>query len=630
MCAVQAACRDEGYAALTLWTELLANLAIVVMTIQIWTSSRQLVPRLGPLSGKLLFGLLFGTSAVIVMQLPFKLADGVYIDLRTALISLPAYFGGPVPALIAGAMAGIARLYAGGAGASTGLAAIVLSGLIGLVVRRIDNSQSPAAVVLLAILQSAMVQLAVLAIPGPAGVAAFSTTFPALLLIVFVAVAMGSIAMAQELKWRRLQKMNAIYKTVIDELPDCLNVKDLRGQFVMTNPATAKLMQAPGAEALIGKTDFDFYPDDIAARFRADEQSVLVSGEPRSFEQPFELPDGKGGWLLTLKSVIRDEHGQTLGLITHNRDVTETRDLQAKYLQAQEKLALAMENMIDGLVSFGPDGRVQFCNGNYRTLFPMTAEIRYPERHYRDIISLSFERGERKLSDGISLEECLAKFEQTLGLAGSLQFELSDGRWIEVQSKPQPDGSCLMTYRDVSQSKHAESALLEANGQLAALATTDGLTGLRNRRAFDQALMAASEERALGTVLLTDIDNFKQYNDIYGHPAGDEVIKAVASCLKKEVDRVKGFSARYGGEELGAILPLYDIDTAFDVAVAFRKAVEALAIPHQGSTHGFVSVSVGISILPDAAPASVGDLLKLADQALYSAKAAGRNAVRAA
>jgi diguanylate cyclase (GGDEF)-like protein/PAS domain S-box-containing protein len=627
---VQAACRDEGYAALTLWTELLANLAIVVMTIQIWTSSRQLVPRLGPLSGKLLFGLLFGTSAVIVMQLPFKLADGVYIDLRTALISLPAYFGGPVPALIAGAMAGIARLYAGGAGASTGLAAIVLSGLIGLVVRRIDNSQSPAAVILLAILQSAMVQLAVLAIPGPAGVAAFSTTFPALLLIVFVAVAMGSIAMAQELKWRRLQKMNAIYKTVIDELPDCLNVKDLRGRFVMTNPATAKLMQAPAAEALIGKTDFDFYPHDIAARFRTDEQSVLVSGEPRSFEQPFELPDGKGGWLLTLKSVIRDEHGQTLGLITHNRDVTETRDLQAKYLQAQEKLALAMENMIDGLVSFGPDGRVQFCNGNYRTLFPMTAEIRYPERHYRDIISLSFERGERKLSDGISLEECLAKFEQTLGLAGSLQFELSDGRWIEVQSKPQPDGSCLMTYRDVSQSKHAESALLEANGQLAALATTDGLTGLRNRRAFDQALMAASEESALGTVLLTDIDNFKQYNDIYGHPAGDEVIKAVASCLKKEVDRVKGFSARYGGEELGAILPLYDIDTAFDVAVAFRKAVEALAIPHQGSTHGFVSVSVGISILPDAAPASVGDLLKLADQALYSAKAAGRNAVRAA
>ncbi|MDP9792642.1 diguanylate cyclase (GGDEF)-like protein [Catenuloplanes nepalensis] len=173
-------------------------------------------------------------------------------------------------------------------------------------------------------------------------------------------------------------------------------------------------------------------------------------------------------------------------------------------------------------------------------------------------------------------------------------------------------------------------ALRAANEQLELLAVTDPLTGLANRRRLAEVL-EESWRRAVRpglslAVALIDIDRFKLYNDYYGHPAGDECLSEVARTLLRAV-RDTDTVARFGGEEFAAVLPGADLPTAVAVAERMRSAVEALDHRHELSDHGIVTVSVGVAaVIPDR----IGrheSLVKLADESLYAAKAAGRNRV---
>ncbi|TIS10865.1 MAG: PAS domain S-box protein, partial [Mesorhizobium sp.] len=122
---------------------------------------------------------------------------------------------------------------------------------------------------------------------------------------------------------RDLAMSNMIFRAMVRELPDSLNVKDAEGRFIAANPATAELVRAASVEDLIGKTDFDFYPKDVAERFRQDELGALEAGQTLRIDQPALLPDGRQGWLYTLKAPFRDEAGKIVGVITYNRDITE-------------------------------------------------------------------------------------------------------------------------------------------------------------------------------------------------------------------------------------------------------------------------------------------------------------------
>ncbi len=176
--------------------------------------------------------------------------------------------------------------------------------------------------------------------------------------------------------------------------------------------------------------------------------------------------------------------------------------------------------------------------------------------------------------------------------------------------------------------------LARANGRLAALANTDALTGLANRRGFDEALArewrAAQRAHASIALLLIDIDHFKAFNDTLGHPRGDECLRFVAAALAAELRRPEDVVARHGGEEFVAVLPQTDLHGAALVAERVRAAIAALAIPHPACALGYVTVSVGAVALVPAGDAAMGDLVALADAALYGAKASGRNRVLAA
>ena len=181
---------------------------------------------------------------------------------------------------------------------------------------------------------------------------------------------------------------------------------------------------------------------------------------------------------------------------------------------------------------------------------------------------------------------------------------------------------------------HAES-LARSNAQLLELSNTDALTGLANRRAFDQALAQrfsyAAASKSSIALLMIDIDFFKQFNDTAGHPEGDRCLATVAQAIGREI-RGSDFAARYGGEEFVVILADADLAQASGLAERIRMAIAVLRVYHPGLGGGrFVSISIGIAAQRPESPGADGKALVVAaDAALYTAKRAGRDRVVAA
>lgn len=186
---------------------------------------------------------------------------------------------------------------------------------------------------------------------------------------------------------------------------------------------------------------------------------------------------------------------------------------------------------------------------------------------------------------------------------------------------------------------HAEAGLSEERyRQLASsmeeLAAVDALTGVANRRQFDHMIQKewhrAYRHRSPLTLLLIDVDRFKAFNDLYGHLEGDSCLRSVARIAAEISRRSSDTVARYGGEEFAVILPGTHAEGAQQTAERLRKAILDLEMAHGGSSHGVVTVSVGCATVVPRDGAHVNEIIAAADAALYAAKAAGRNCVRAA
>ena len=186
------------------------------------------------------------------------------------------------------------------------------------------------------------------------------------------------------------------------------------------------------------------------------------------------------------------------------------------------------------------------------------------------------------------------------------------------------------TFTDITERKHAEMLMQLANAELERLATEDGLTKLSNRRRLDEYLELEwrRQARARGhiSLIMTDVDFFKNYNDTYGHQAGDVCLKSVADAIRKRVGRPGDLIARYGGEEFAIVMPETDISGAFQVAENIRQELAKLQIPHcKSAVSPYVTISCGIAMMLPSAENSPQTLIEKADQGLYLAKQKGRN-----
>ncbi len=179
--------------------------------------------------------------------------------------------------------------------------------------------------------------------------------------------------------------------------------------------------------------------------------------------------------------------------------------------------------------------------------------------------------------------------------------------------------------------KSLEISLQKSELRYRELANADALTGLANRRAFDERLeeewhRAVAQAQPLA-LLLIDVDLFKSYNDIYGHVGGDECLRCIAKVIANTLQDKADIAARFGGEEFAVILPNTQLDKAMQVAESIREAVAAMKVPHSGNQSGIQTISVGVAAgVPDR-NAPLISLLTASDHALYRAKYLGRNRV---
>jgi diguanylate cyclase (GGDEF)-like protein/PAS domain S-box-containing protein len=616
------------------WNELAANLAIVAITTSLWTFGHRHVARFMPRSGSVAFGGIMACGTLGAMSLPFQFHPGVLLDLRYTLLAISGLFGGPVAAAAPFVVAVARRVMSGGTGLSVALPLIFMATASGLIAHRftrgIPDGRS-ICVVSLAVVFSGTAGFFVKVpfdqwpVVMPGVVAPFA-------LLLLVSAMISSFAISQELKRQEATTLNRMYRAIIEALPDCLNAKDLEGRFIAANPATAALMSSGTAANLIGKTDFDFFPQATARAFRADEEALLRVGKPIVIEQRFTRADGTETWLATLKAPFDDDDGKPIGMITHNREITDRKRLESELAQTQRHLAEALSSMADGLAMFDRTGAQVFNNARYLELFPLTADVRSTGASLRAIIRAAIERGEETPAGG-DIDDVIERSADAILRPGDRQMRLADGRWIEARTRTTEEGGSLIVFSDITTSKRTEEELHTLNQRLEVMAHTDGLTGLLNRRAFDKALddlvLRSSQTAAGPSLLMIDVDQFKAYNDTYGHPVGDVCLKRVANCVAEIVSSYpRSVVARYGGEEIAVIIPRGDSAAALSVARLLCAQVRGMEIEHVGSEKGRVTVSIGTATMNAAGVRGKKELLGSADEALYAAKAAGRDCVR--
>ncbi len=322
-----------------------------------------------------------------------------------------------------------------------------------------------------------------------------------------------------------------------------------------------------------------------------------------------------------------------------------SRRATAALRESQAQLALIVENSTDVIILVGLDGVRRYVSPAVERLLGWRPEEMIGSTALLGHAPQDFVHPEdqRVFLDARAARLANAANEDTV----SFRHLSRDGSWRWVDSRARvlisADGAgptgIVAALRDATERVTAELKLNEALEQMAQMASTDGLTGLANRRHLDEVAdrewrRCARDRRPL-SVLMLDVDHFKLFNDRYGHLVGDACLRTVAAMLAAAARRPADLAARYGGEEFLLLMPHTDRNGAQCVAEQIRKTVMNLAIPHADRpAPGVVTVSIGVATVLPADPESdlktVGDLVAAADRQLYRAKSDGRNRVASA
>jgi diguanylate cyclase (GGDEF)-like protein len=305
---------------------------------------------------------------------------------------------------------------------------------------------------------------------------------------------------------------------------------------------------------------------------------------------------------------------------------------------ASERQQAVFDALPYGLVLWDAQGRLEAANADFRRLYepalgPLEQGMAFEAMLDRLLAAgrIPVPAGERDAWRAMRLQE------HARGDGSSHLRRMPDGRWRQISEQRLADGRLLGHSVDVTalvEREHALQALNQrldgANAELRRLSETDSLTGLANRRRFDHHLadeVARARRHGLPLALLMlDIDHFKRFNDLHGHPAGDACLARVGALLQAQAQRPADLAARLGGEEFALLLPHTGAAQALQHAQGLREALAALALPHGASpTAPHLTVSIGLACWQHDQGGAA--LVAAADAALYAAKQAGRDRV---
>lgn len=375
-------------------------------------------------------------------------------------------------------------------------------------------------------------------------------------------------------------------------------------------------------EDLSDELDRRTHPDDLE-QMQADRQAHFDGLTPTYInEHRVQCKDGRWKWILTRGTVIeRDVHGEPVRVVGTHTDISERKQAEADVRDSEERLRMALSATHQGLYDLNVQTGMAIVNADYALMlgYPLEQFSENRQNWLRRLHPEDLALSERAFRDYINgkAPEYRAEFRQKHA-NGSWVWILSVGALVEWDDQGNPL-RMLGTVLDITARKQSEAIIWQQ-------ANIDPLTGLPNRRMFydrlEQNLRQSKRRNSLLAVLFIDLDFFKEVNDTLGHATGDSLLVEAARRLRlcvRETDTV----ARLGGDEFTVSLP--DQSDTVQVEQIARKIIEQLASPfHVAGEEIYLSASIGITIYPRDAD-NLADLIKHADQAMYAAKAAGRN-----
>ena len=426
-----------------------------------------------------------------------------------------------------------------------------------------------------------------------------------------------------------LRKTNARFDAALANMPTGLSMFDADGRLMVCNERYIELY---GMSPDLVRRGADIY--DIVAHRK---QTSGLDMDARAYVSDFRndlLRDGR-----SIK-ISRLDDGRVMsvtntaiaggGWIAIHEDISErVGDEEALFNQAAElarinlRFDAALSHMTQGLSMFDEHKRLVVWNKRFAELYDVPEKFLKVGTTYEDIIADRFARGVTKADT--SPEAIKAKITELSSLARDSHRvdELADGRFLLLSRQPMPGGGWLAIVEDITERKRAEAEIIH-------LARHDVLTGLANRAEFNEKLEEAGKRLKRGgdaiTVMMLDLDRFKAVNDMFGHPAGDELLVEVGRRLKSTL-RETDLLARLGGDEFAIIQEGGATQHEGAIALALRIN-NAIAEPFDlGGFEVNVGTSIGIAMAPEHGIEPEG-LLKSADLALYAAKAQGRSDYR--
>jgi diguanylate cyclase (GGDEF)-like protein/PAS domain S-box-containing protein len=473
-----------------------------------------------------------------------------------------------------------------------------------------------------------------------------------------------------------------LLRTLIDNVPDYMYVKDTTSRFVVGNLAIAHSFGKESPEEIYGKSDFDFHAPELATQFLADEQAILSSGQALiNREEYVVVPAGDRRWLITTKVPLRDGQDRIVGLVGVGRDITDRKRMEAELEESNEKLKawvdlleqssreIALLGQMGDLLQScrSPDEAYQVIAGSGQVIFPTESGALFVLNNSRNLVEMvanwgesrpaectftpddcwGLRRGRPYLYEGSGSNVicphlakdvpanylCIPMMAQgeTLGV---LHLRPTTPVWGAAGTGAETPQQQITVPKQQLAGTVAEHialslASLQLRETLRSQAIRDPLTGLFNRRYMEETIerelhRAARSGAPLG-IIMFDIDRFKDFNDRFGHGAGDAILRELGAYLGGKMRR-EDIACRYGGDEFILVFPECSVENTRRRAEQVREEFKCQNVKFHRQFLPMVSLSFGVAA-STLHGSNAETLLRKADQALYRAKAEGRDRV---
>jgi diguanylate cyclase (GGDEF)-like protein/PAS domain S-box-containing protein len=422
------------------------------------------------------------------------------------------------------------------------------------------------------------------------------------------------------------------HRRLADNILDVVWSIDLQGRFTYMSPSVQRLRGFTPEEVMALPLEANFTPDSFRIVVAGLEQARrdALAGHPVAFEAELEETCKDGS---TIRTEVRatslfDEQGRFVEIVGMTRDVSAQYRLREELRISEERYRLLAENARDVIWTMEPDGTVSYLSPSIQLLRGISPEDAMAQPLEQIHPPESRQRSQAYFNQ---LREDVQAGRAPQPFRGELEYYCQDGStiWAEVIALPIVDAGghfqkLLGVSRDISERKRFENELMVINQQLQELATTDGLTGIWNRRHLEaqiqQVIERADRYAEPLALILCDIDLFKRINDRLGHQLGDQVLIEFCRRIRCTLRSTDAFG-RWGGEEFLIVLPQSDVQSAAALAEKLRQLIAGTPFSQVGRVTASFGVAQRLAREPE------DQWLRRADQNLYAAKEAGRNRV---